>query len=161
MLIAQLIGGAILLASFSLRMPQVSSALSLFFTTFKSTIPVPPIQRDKDISLIPPTLVDSPSFCANVISFPSPAATNLVVHHHPSRYPDLGFTASVNRSADLIIQEVGLEVYFLVLNGDEGDPVFNPAACPNILLLLAPLCGVLVLYLIYVSHLRKHSSTQF
>lgn len=160
MLIAHLIAGAILFVSFSLRMPQVSSALSLFLTPFKPTAPVSPVYEYEDVFSISPTLVHSPSFCADVVSSPSPVVTNSAIYHPPNQYPDFGSTTDVNKSADSVVQEILLEGYITSFNGDEEKPMSNHAMYPKILHLLASLCATLILYLIYVSHLRKHLPVQ-
>ena len=144
-----------LFASFALRMPQVSSALSLFFTTFKSMAPVSLIRQNEDVSPISLTFIDSPSFSADVASSPSPAVTNLADYHPPSKHPDWGPSTRVNVSTGFIVQELGPEGIFPSLNGDEGGPISNPTTCLNILLSVALLCAAPILYLIYVSCLSN------
>lgn len=146
MLIAHLIGGAILFASFSLRMPHVSSTLSLFFTAFKSMAPISLVRQNEGVFSTPPLFIGSPSPCADVAPFPSPAVTNLAVCHPHSQYPDLGFTTGANGSTVPAALGVGFEGYFSPLIRDEEKLVSNPALRPNILLLLASLCAILLLY---------------
>ena len=153
MLIAHVIGGVILFASFLLRMPQTSSTLSLFLTAFKSMAPVSLIQQIEDVfSISPPTPVDSPSFYPDVVFSPSPAVTDLVVYYPPFQFSNLGSVASANRSAELVVRAAGQVECLPSLDRDEEKPVSNNAAYFNIFLLLAPPCAILTLYLTYVSH---------
>ena len=153
MLIAHVIGGVILFASFLLRMPQTSSTLSLFLTAFKSVAPVSLIQQIEDVfSISPPTPVDSPSCYPDVVFSLSPAVTDLVVYYYPFQFSNLGPVASANRSAELVVREVGRVGCFSSSKRDEEKPVSNPASYFNIFLLLAPPCAILTLYLTYVSH---------
>ncbi|KAF9646533.1 hypothetical protein BDM02DRAFT_3000697 [Thelephora ganbajun] len=150
MLIARLIGGVILLASFSLRMPQASSALSFFFTAFKSAAPASFLRQIEDVFPFSPTSTDSPPFYSDVVFSPSPAVTDLSVYYPPFQYSNLGSAASANGSAESVVREIGRGKCFLPLNRD-GKPMSTPAAYFNIFLLLAPPCVILALYLTYSS----------
>ena len=144
MLIARLIGGVIIFASFLLRTPQASSTLSLFLTAFKSVAPVSFLQQIEDVFSSSPAFVDSHSFYSDVIFSPSPAVTDLVVCYPPFQH--------ANVSAEVIIQEVDQENRFTSSHRDEEKPDSTPAAYFNIFTLLAPVCAILTLYLTYVSH---------
>lgn len=117
--------------------------------------PISLIQQDKDVSPILLTLVDQPSLCADVVSSPSPTATHFVVDYPPFQCPDLGSTTIVNRSTDFVVQDIGEEGHSPPINKDEEEPVSILAAYLSILLSFALLCTILILYLIYVSHLGK------
>jgi hypothetical protein len=158
MLIAHLIGGVILFASFLLRMPQASSTLSLFFTAFKSLAPVSLVQQMEDAFSFSPAFVGSPSFYSDVVFTPSPAVTDLAVYYPPFQPSDSGSAASANVLAEVVVQEVGQERCFPSLNRDEK-PVSTPAYF-NIFLLLAPPCAILTLYLTYVRLLIPQPRTQ-
>ena len=152
MLIARLIGGVIIFASFLLRMPQASSTLSLFLTTFKSMAPASFLRQIEDIFSSSPVFIDSPSFYSDIIFSPGPVVTDLVVCYPPFQHANFGCTASADVSAGEVIQEVGQEKCFPSSNRDEEKPVPTPAAYFDIFSLLAPLCAILTLYLTYVSH---------
>lgn len=151
MLIAHLIGGVILIASFSLRTPQASSALSLFFTSFKSMAPVSLIQQI-DVFSLSPTLVDPRSFDSDVAVSTAPAITDLAVYRPSFQYSSFGSTTSANVSTESVVQEVGQDKCVWSLNENEEKPVLNAATYSNIFLSLATSCAVLTLYLTYVSH---------
>ena len=151
MLIIHLIGSAILLASLSLKMSPVSSTLSLLFTNFKSMSPVTRIQQREDVPPISATVIASPSFHSDVV----PSPIDFVDY---SQYPDLGYTTRMNGSADSVVQEVVPEEYNPPSDGDDK-PVSDPTTYFNVLLLLASLFSTLILYLVYVSLLRKYPST--
>jgi hypothetical protein len=138
-------------ASFLLRMPQTSSTLSHFFNVFKSVAPISLIQQIEDVFTILPASVDSPSFHSDLIPSLNPTVTDVVVYYPLFQFSDLGSTASMNRSAESVAWEVSQEEYFPSL---EGEPVPNPTTHLHVLLLLVPPCVILVLCLIYVSHLR-------
>ena len=147
MLIAHLIGGVILIASFLLRMPQTSSTISLFLTAFKSVTPVSFLE---DVFSFSPAFVDSSSFYSDVAFSSSPAVTDLVVYYPPSQYSASGSAANVDVSAEIVVQA-----------GDEENPMSTPAAYFNIFLFLVPPCAILTLYLTYVSPRRLDPRMQF
>jgi len=152
MLIAHLIGGVIIFASFLLRMPQASSTLYLFLTAFKSVAPVSFLQQTEDVFSSSPAFIDSPSFYSDVIFPPNPNVTELVVCYPPFQHANFGFAANANVLAEIAIQEVGQEKRLSSSNRNEEKPVPTPAAYFNTFSLLAPLCAILTLYLTYVSH---------
>ena len=154
MLITHLIVGAVLLASFLLRMPQASSTLSLFLTAFKSVASVSFLGRIEDAFSFSPALIESLSFYSDVVFSSSPVVTDLVVYSPPSQYSDLGSAASMNVST-VVVHEVDQGRRFPSLNGDEEKPVPTPTAYFNIFFLLAPSCAILTLYLTYVSLQRS------
>jgi len=161
MLIAHLIGGVILFASFLLRMPQASSTLSLLFTAFKSVAPVSLVRQIEDAFSFSTALIDSPSFYSDVVFSPSAAVIDLVVYYPSFQYSNLGSAANPNLSAEVVVQAVGQEKCFPSLNRDEEKPMSTLAAYFNIFLLLAPPCAILTLYLTYVSpwcHCCKRNS---
>ena len=151
MLIAHLIGGVIIFASFLFRVPQASSTISLFLTTFKSAAPVSFLQQIEDIFSSSPTLIDSPSFYSDVTFSPTPVITDSAVCCPPFQRVNFGSAASTNVSADVFIQEIGQEKCFPSSNRGGENPASTSAAHFNIFLLLAPLCAILALYLAYVS----------
>ena len=154
MLIAHLIGGVVLLASFLLRMPQASSTLSLLLTAFKSVAPVSFLEQIEDV-FSSPAFIDSSSFYSDVIST-SPAVTDLVIYYPPSQLSNLGSATSLNVSAEVAVQEVGQKKCSPSSNWDEEKPVSTPTAYFSLFLLLASPCAVLTLYLTYVSRHRSH-----
>ena len=155
MLIAHLIGGVVLLASFLLRMPQASSTLSLLLTAFKSVAPVSFLEQTEDVFSSSPAFIDSPSFYSDVIS-PNSAITDLAIYYPPSQLSNLGSAASLNVSAEVAVQEVGQKECSPSSNWDEEKPVSAPTAYFSLFLLLASPCAVLTLYLTYVSRHRSH-----
>jgi len=154
MLIAHLIGGVIIFASFLLRTPQASSTLSLFLEAFKSVAPVSFLRQIEDVFSFSPAFIDSPSFYSDVVFSPSPAVTNLAVCLTPSQHLNSGFAENANISGGAVVWEIGQERCFLALSSDEENPVSTPATYLNIFFLLAPPCALLTLYLTYVSHQR-------
>jgi hypothetical protein len=150
MLIAHLIGGAVLLAPFLLRAHQASSTLSLISTAFKNVAPVSFLEHIEDLFSFPPNFIDSPSSHSDVISSPSLGATDLVVYYPPFRYLKLGSAENVDMLAE-VAQEVGREKCLSSLTRDEEKPVSTPVAYFNLFILLVPPCAVLTLYLTYVS----------
>ena len=155
MLIAHLIGGVILLASFLLRMPQTSSTLSIFLTAFKTMTPVSFLEQIEDVFSFSPAFIDSPPFYSDIMLPSNPPVTDLIAYYPTSQHSNLGSAASVNVSTDVVVQEVGQEKCFRSLDWNEEKPVSTPASYFNIFLLLAPPCAVLTLYLAYVSHQRS------
>jgi len=155
MLIAHLIGGVILLAPFLLRMPQTSSALSIFFTTFKAMTQVSFLEQIEDVFSFSPAFIDSPRSYSDVVFPPNPPVTDLIVYYPTSQYSNLGSATSVNASTEVVAQEVRQEKCFMSLDWDEEKPVSTPASYFNIFLLLAPPCAILTLYLAYVSPWRS------
>lgn len=153
MLIVHLVGGVIIFASFLLRMPEASSALSLFFTVFKSVAPVSFLQRIEYAFPLSPASINSPSFYSDVVFSPSPTVTELAVYYPPFRHVNLSPPASPEISA-AVTQEVDQEKRFPSLNSDEK-PAPTPTAYFNIFLFLVPPCAILTLYLTYVSHQRS------
>jgi len=160
MLIAHLIGGVIIFASFLLRIPQASSTLSLFFTVFKSVAPVSFLQQIEDVFSFSSAFVDSPSLHSDVVLSSGPAVTDLVVYYPPFLYLNLDPATNGNALAELAIRGAGQEKCFPSLHGDGEKPVSTPVAYLNIFLLLAPPCAILTLYLTCVSHLMPPPRTQ-
>jgi len=152
MLIAHLIGGVIIFASFLLRMPQASSTLSLFLTAFKPVTPVSFLRQTEDVFSSSPAFIDSPSFYSDIIFSPSPNVTELGFCYPPFQYANFGSAADAKVSAEIAMQEVGQEKRLPSSNRGEEKPVPTPAAYFNTFSLLAPLCAILTLYLTYVSH---------
>jgi len=152
MLIAHLIGGVILLASFLLRSPQTSSTLSLFLTAVKTMTPVSFLEQIEDVFSFSPAFIGSPPSYSDIVPPSNPPVTDLVAYYPTSQYSNLGSAASMNVSTGVVVQEVGQEKCFTSLDWDERKPVSTPASYFNIFLLLAPPCAVLTLYLAYVSH---------
>lgn len=147
MLIAQLIGGAVIFASFLLRMPQASSTLSLFLTTLKSVAPVSFLQQIEDAFSSFPAFTDSPSFYSDIIFSPAPAVPDLVNSHGAFQHTNPGSAKSGGISSELAVTE---EEYFSSLNWSEK-PVSTSSTYFNLFFLLAPPCAALTLYLTYVS----------
>lgn len=156
MLIVHLIGGAIISASFLLRMPQVSSTLSLFLTAFKFVAPVSFLRQIEDVFSSSPASIDSHSFYSDVVFSSSPAVTDLVAYYHPFQDASLGSAASANVSAEVVAQGVGQKKRCPSPNRDEEKPASALATYFNLFLLLAPPCAILTLYLTYVSHRGSH-----
>jgi len=152
MLIAHLVGGVIIFASFLLRMPQASHTLSLFLTAFKSVTPVSFLQQTEDVFSSSPAFIDSPSFYSDIIFSPSPNVTEVDFCYPPFQYANFGPAGNANLPAEIAIQEVGQEKHLLSSNRGEKKPVPTPAAYFNTFSLLAPLCAILTFYLTYVSH---------
>jgi len=155
MLIAHVIGGVILIASFSLRMPQASSKLSLFFTTFRSMAPVSLVQQIEDVFSISSAFVDSPSSHSDIGFSPSLTFDDLVVYS-PSFQSAYLSSGTRDFSEESAVQEVDRDGCFSLWSGDEQNLVSNPAARFDIFLLLALPCAIVVLYMTYVSRLRAH-----
>lgn len=152
MLIAHLIGGVIIFASFLLRMPQASPALSLFLTAFKSVTPVSFLQQTEDVFSSSPAFTDSPSFYSDIIFSSSPNVTELAFCYPPFQCANFGPAANAIVPAEIVMQEVGQEKHLLPSNRGEEKPASTPAAYFDTFSLLAPLCAILTLYLTYVSH---------
>jgi len=155
MLIAHLIGSAIFLAPFLLRMHQASSTISLFLTAFKSVAPASFLERIEDVFSFSPAFIGSPTFYSGVMLSLNPPITDLVVYYTPSQHSNLGSAAGTNVSTEVAILEVGQEKCFPSLDWDEEKPVSTPASYFNIFLLLAPPCVILTTYLAYVSRQRS------
>jgi len=152
MLIAHLIGGAILIAPFLFRMPQASSTLSLFLAAVKTMVPASFLEQIEVFSTSP-AFTGLSSFHSDVVLPPDPPVADLVVYYPSSQYPNLGSVVSVNVSP-VVVQEVCQEKCLSSLGGDEENPVSTPASYFNMFLLLVPPCAILTLYLAYVSHRR-------
>lgn len=160
MLIAHLIGGAIIFASFLLRTPQASSTFSLFLIALRSVAPVSFLQQIEDAFPSVPAFIDSPSFYSDIVFSPDPAVIDLVVYHPASQHTNPGSAASANVSSEPVIREVCQQERSSSLKGDEK-PVSTSATYFNLFLFLAPPCAALTLYLTYVSHLghsREYNS---
>lgn len=149
MLIAHLIGGAIIFASFLLRMPQASSTFSLFLTTLKSVTPVSFLQQIEDAFSSLPAFTDSPSFYSDIVFSPGPAVPDSVVYHPAFQHTNPGSAESGDISSESAVRE---QEPFSPLNGGER-PVSTSATYFNLFLFLAPPCAALTLYLTYVSRL--------
>lgn len=154
MLIAHVIGGVIFFASFLLRTPQVSTRISLFFSTSKSH--VSPVQSIEDVPFISSTSIDSPSSPNETVFFPSPVATDWVFFYFPFQYSHFDSRESTNRSTESTIWAGGQDKCFSSLERDEEESVLNPVSYFNILLLLVPPCAIFTVYLAYVSHSIGH-----
>ena len=150
MLIAHLIGGVIIFASFLLRMPQTSSTLSFFLTTFKAMTPGSFLDRIEDVFSYSPAFIGSPPSYSDVVLPSNPPVTDLIAYYPTFQYSNSGSAASANASTGVVVQEVGQEKCFTAFDWDEK-PVSTPASYFNIFLLLAPPCAILTLYLTYVS----------
>lgn len=152
MLIAHLIGGVIIFASFLLRMPQASSTLSLFLNAFKSVAPVSFLQQIEDAFSFSPVFIGSPSFYSDIGFSPTPAVTDRAIYYPLFQHLDSGPGANSNVSGGVFAWEIGQEKCSLSPTRDEEKPVSTPAAYLNMFLFLAPPCALLTLYLTYVSH---------
>ena len=155
MLIAHVIGGVILIASLSLRMPQTSSKLSLFFTTFRSMAPVSLVQQIEDVFSLSSAFVDLSSSHSDIGFSPSLTVHDLVVYSPSFQPAGLG-SAMRNTSEESVVREVDRDGRFLLLSEGEAKPASDPAARFDIFLLLALSCAIIVLYLTYVSRPRAY-----